>query len=63
MNNSQHSWERVILMFAIVVTTATMLAYRLMITYNFTIPPFMWVLLVVVSALTTIGPRFIRRRR
>lgn len=50
-------------MFAIVVTTVTMLAYRLMITYNFTIPPFMWVLLVVVSALTTIGPRFIRRRR
>lgn len=62
MNKSHHSWEGAILMFAAAVTTATMLAYRFMITYNWTIPWYVWPIIVVVCAALTFGPRLIRRQ-
>lgn len=62
MDKPHQSWEGAILLFAVVVTATTMLAYRFMITYNWTIPWYVWVILVVVSAAVTIGPRIIRRK-
>ncbi|MBC8162646.1 MAG: hypothetical protein H7Z42_15655 [Roseiflexaceae bacterium] len=63
MKKTRQTWEFTILIFAVIVTTATMLAYRLMITYNFTLPGYAWALMVIVSALVAFGPRLLPRRR
>lgn len=62
MNKSNPTWEAVIVLFAVAVTATTMLAYRLMITYNISIPWFVWVLIVVLCAVFTLGPKLIRRQ-
>lgn len=62
MNQSNRSWEATILLFAVVITATTGVAYRIMLTYNLVIPWFVWVAIVVVSALVTLGPKLFGRQ-
>lgn len=50
MNTKRPSWELIILLFAFFVTALTGIAYRIVITYNVTVPWFGWVVIVALCA-------------
>ena len=62
MSKPGPSWEACLVLFAILVTATTGLAYQFMLVYSLTIPWFVWALLVIVSALVAFGPRLLRRQ-
>lgn len=62
MQSKNISWEKLILVFALTITALSGVAYQIMLVYSVDIPWFVWLGLVLLSALIALGSIYIPRQ-